>query len=62
LERDAWRNNPSFRPRQSEHRANPHGHHILGNLLAQANAGVEALSGNINEPALHIDLDLDIGR
>src|SRR5271165_4498355 len=40
---------------------NPHGHHILGDLFAQANAGVEALSGNINEPALHIDLDLDVG-
>ena len=39
---------------------NPHGHHILGDLFAQANAGVEALGGNINEPALHIDLDLDI--
>ena len=28
---------------------NPHGHHVLGDLLAQADAGVEALSGNIDE-------------
>ena len=41
--------------------ANPHGHHILGDLLAQANTGIVALSCNIDESPFHIDLDLDIG-
>jgi len=39
---------------------NPHRHHVLGDLLAESNAGIGALSRDVNEATFHVDLDFDV--
>jgi hypothetical protein len=53
---------PEIRRRSNDRHAglDAHGNHVLRHLLAGANAGVKALGGDIGQPVVDADFDLDV--
>jgi hypothetical protein len=53
-------NTTALQRRHADVRLDAHGNHVLRHLLAGADAGVKALGGDIGQPVVDADFDLDV--